>query len=55
MGKPTGNADKCTKDSSKGKYSRKRKYSGNQYSNKKTVEVDSDTTTTKACRDEKVL
>ena len=45
MEKPTGNADKCTKDSSKRKYSRKRKYHGNQHSNKKTAEVVSDITT----------
>ena len=50
MGKPIGNADKCTKDSSKRKYNRKRKYYGNQYSNKKTVVSD---TTTEASRSTK--
>ena len=44
MEKPTGNTDKCTKDSSKTKYSRIRKYHGNQHSNKKTAEMVSDIT-----------
>ena len=50
MGKPTGNSDKCTKDSSKRKYNRKRKYYGKQYSNKKTVVSDA---TTEASRSTK--